>query len=230
MNFFLTLFNTSLGKKYLMAITGVLLCLFVLGHMAGNMALFAGQNAINDYAAFLKSKTALLWGARLGLLGTVAVHIWAAITLSQMNKAARPVGYYDATPPKAKAGSTWMLAAGLTVLAFIIIHILHFTVGAVMSDAYSMKQTLDDGTVRHDVYGMVVAGFQNPVMALFYLGAMAVLCFFHLKHGVSSLFQSLGLRHPKWASTIDFIAVLFAWVIFLGNAAIVLSVLLGIVK
>ncbi len=226
MNLIRSLLYTSLGKKYLMGITGVLLCAFVLVHLLGNLALFAGQDAINSYAVLLKSKAAVLWGARLGLLGTVAVHIWAAITLSQMNRAARPVGYFDATPPKAKPGSTWMLAAGLTVLVFIIFHILHFTVGSIMPEAHSMH----DGQGRHDVYGMVVAGFSNPAIALFYIAAMAVLCFFHLRHGVSSMFQSLGLKRTKYAPAIDGLALLFAWVIFLGNTAIVLSVLFGLVK
>ena len=208
-----------------MAITGLMLILFVLGHMAGNLQIFLGADTLNAYGAFLKSKPALLWGARGGLLLLVAVHIWSAITLSAKNKTARPVAYRVNRAVGASYASRTMVWSGLIVLAFIIYHILHFTVGAFDPESLALKD--DQG--RHDIFKMVVQGFSHPLVSAFYIFAMALLCS-HLSHGISSLFQSLGFRSSQQKVWADRLAFVMAWAIFIGNSSIPLAILLGFGK
>ncbi len=208
-----------------MAITGLLLIFFVIGHMIGNLQIFLGPESINAYGAFLKSKPALLWGARLGLLATVAVHIWSAITLSAKNRAARPVTYKVNRSVAASYASRTMIWSGLIVLAFIIYHLLHFTVGAVNPELLALR----DEAGRHDIYLMVIQGFSHPLVSGFYLLSMALLCS-HLSHGTSSLFQSLGFRSGQQKIWANRLALLLAWGIFLGNSSIPLAILMGFGK
>ena len=229
---FQKLFTSSLGRKYLMAITGLMLFGFVVAHLLGNLQVFLGPEAINAYGYFLQSKPELVWGARLVLLATVLIHVWSAITLSNENKAARPVQYAQWNPTAASYASRTMLMSGLIIGAFIIYHLLHFTVKAPVNmtgkDFHDLHYVLD-GKQVHDVHGMIVAGFQKPIVALFYLIAMGLLCL-HLSHGISAMFQSLGLKTKTYGPTIDKFAKVAAGVIFAGYASIPLSVLLHIVK
>ncbi len=162
MNIVINLFKSSLGKKYIMAVTGLALFVFVIGHLLGNLQIFLGRDAVNTYAAFLKSVPELLWGARLGLLAMVGLHIWAAIQLTVANRSARPIGYADLRPSGASYASRTMIWSGLIVAAFIIYHLLHFTVGWVDPSFKELEETLVDGTTRHDVYAMLIAGFSKP--------------------------------------------------------------------
>lgn len=219
-------FNSTLGKKYIMAITGFLLFGFVIVHMLGNLQLFAGADAINEYAELLKSKAVLLWGARLGLLSITILHIVTAIQLVLLNRAARPVKYGTGTAPVAASLSSRTAAiSGTIILAFVIFHLLHYTVGVTNPEFLALR----DAQGRHDVFGMVVAGFSNPLVSGFYLLAMALLCL-HLRHGVSSMFQSLGLKSGAYDTMIDRVAKGASAAIFLGNCAIVIAVLAGLVK
>jgi succinate dehydrogenase / fumarate reductase, cytochrome b subunit len=219
-------FNSTLGKKYIMAITGFLLFGFVIVHMLGNLQIFAGPNAINEYAELLKSKAALLWGARLGLLAITVLHIVTAIQLVLRNRAARPVRYgMGAAPVGASLSSRTAAISGTIILAFIVFHLLHYTVGAIYPEYLALR----DAQGRHDVFGMVIAGFSNPLVSVFYLVAMALLCL-HLRHGVSSMFQSLGLKSGAYDAVIDRVALVASAAIFLGNCAIVIAVLAGLVK
>lgn len=228
MNILTNLLKSSLGKKYIMAVTGLALFVFVMGHLLGNLQIFLGRDAVNTYAAFLKSVPELLWGARLGLLLMVGLHIWAAIQLTVENRAARPIAYADLRPSGASYASRTMIWSGLIIAAFIVYHLLHFTVGWVDPSFMEMKETLGDGTERHDVYGMLIAGFSKPLVSLFYMVAIGLLCV-HLSHGVASLFQSLGIKGGAWAGWIDRGAVVAATIIFLGYISIPLSVLMGLV-
>ena len=160
-------------------------------------------------------RSALLWVARLGLLATVAVHIWSAITLSAKNRAARPVTYKVNRSVAASYASRTMIWSGLIVLAFIIYHLLHFTVGAVNPELLALR----DEAGRHDIYLMVIQGFSHPLVSGFYLLSMALLCS-HLSHGTSSLFQSLGFRSGQQKIWANRLALLLAWGIFLGNSSI----------
>ena len=205
-----------------MAITGLLLLGFVIGHMVGNLQIFLKPEVINSYGAFLKSMGPLLWVVRLGLLACVGLHIWAAVSLALDNRAARPAGYAQYKPAGATYASRTMVWSGVIVLSFIIYHLLHFTVGMVNPEFLQWH----DGEGRHDIYKMVISGFQHPLVSFFYILSMGLLCM-HLSHGVSSLFQSLGLRTSLYKNWIDRFAQITAWSIFVGNSVIPLAILLG---
>ncbi|HYP26989.1 MAG TPA: succinate dehydrogenase cytochrome b subunit [Blastocatellia bacterium] len=217
-------YKSSLGKKYVMALTGFALFAFVIAHMAGNLQIFLGPDAINDYAAFLKSKPGILWAARLGLLAVVILHITAAIQLARINRRARPVGYNDYKVVASTLAQRTILMSGLIILAFVVYHLLHFTFGVTNPEYLRLTR---DG--QHDVYGMMIAGFSNVWVSAFYIIAMGLLCL-HLSHGVSSMFQSLGLRRRAITRSINLFARTMALVIFVGNVAIVAAVLTGLVK
>ncbi len=226
------LFTSSLGKKYLMALSGALLFGFVIAHLLGNLQVFLGPEAINAYGHFLQSKPGLVWGARLGLLAIVGIHIWTAVKLSAENKAARPVAYANWHPTVATYASRTMFMSGLIIAAFIVYHLLHFTVKAPVNftgqDFHEMTYTLD-GQAVHDVYGMMITGFQQPLVAVFYLVAMALLCL-HLSHGLGAMFQSLGLKNKVYSPVIDKAALVLSAAIFVGYASIPMAVLVGIWK
>jgi succinate dehydrogenase / fumarate reductase, cytochrome b subunit len=218
-------FKSSLGKKYVMALTGFALFAFVIAHMAGNLQIFLGADSINAYAAFLKARPALLWSARAGLLVVAILHITAAIQLVRINRRARPIGYNDNKVVASSLAQRTIFMSGLIILAFIIYHLLHFTFGATNPDYLGYHDSLG----RHDVYRMMIAGFSNVWVSLFYVIAMGLLCL-HLSHGVSSMFQSLGLRRRAITRSINLFARTMALVIFIGNVAIVVAVLTGLVK
>lgn len=220
--------GSSLGKKYVMALTGAALVGFLFIHMFGNWQLFAGRERLNHYAATLKAMPPLLWGARVGLLALIGLHLWAAISLTLAGRAAKPVRYQVSNPNAASYASRTMIWSGLIVLSFVIYHLLQFTLGVTDPALYALRETLPDGLQRHDVYGMVVAGFQNPWVSGFYILAMGLLCL-HLAHGVSALVQSLGWRSSGNRTAVDRLARLIAAVLFAGNAAMPLAVLLGLV-
>jgi len=231
MKFLGRLFRSSLGRKYLMAVTGVGLFLFVAGHMAGNLQIFLGPEAINRYAHFLQGLGDLLWVVRLGLLSLLALHIWSAVTLTLENRAARPVGYQQAQFPGASYASRTMIWSGLVIAAFVVFHLLHYTVqtqgvNLTGQDFHTFETTLKNGTVCHDVFKMMVVGFSNPVVAGFYLVAVSLLCL-HLGHGVGAMFQSLGLKDAVWGPRLDRLATAAAWVLVAGYASIPLAILLG---
>jgi succinate dehydrogenase / fumarate reductase, cytochrome b subunit len=227
-------FQSSLGKKYVMAITGLALFGFVIMHMLGNLQIFLGPDVINSYAAFLQSKPELLWTARSALLVLVVLHIVSAVQLSALNRRARPVNYGEYKIVAASYASRTMLMSGLIVLAFIIYHLLHFTVALpgvnLLTQSEAIPQAdfrgLHDLQGRHDVFRMMVLGFSNLWVSGFYIIGMALLCM-HLGHGVSSMFQSLGLKTQRFGGAIDRLATLSAIIIFIGNVSIPVAVLLG---
>jgi succinate dehydrogenase / fumarate reductase cytochrome b subunit len=230
MNIISQLFKSSLGKKFIMAVTGALLFLFVVGHLLGNLQVFLGRETFNAYGHFLQTKPGLVWTARLGLLAVVILHVWSALRLSAENKAARPVGYAgDPVPRKATYASRTMLMSGLIIAAFIVYHLLHYTVQvkAINLTGQDFVQ-LKDLKGRHDIYKMVVFGFSQPLVSGFYLVAMALLCT-HLSHGLSAGFQSLGLKSRTYAPLIERGAWICSVLIFLGYASIPAAVLAGLV-
>jgi len=225
------LFKSSLGKKFVMAATGTVLFLFVVGHMVGNLQIFLGPEAINRYGHFLQSNLGMIWVVRSGLVVILGLHIWSAAKVSRENKAARPVGYsVEPAEPAASYASRTMLMSGLMVATFIIYHLLHYTVQLPVVNLTGKDfLTLHDAEGRHDVYAMVVLGFQQPLVSGFYLVAMGLLCT-HLSHGLGAMFQSLGLKTHYWAAAVDKGAKVVAWVIFLGYASIPAAVLCGFGK
>jgi succinate dehydrogenase / fumarate reductase, cytochrome b subunit len=223
--------NSSLGKKFVMAATGVLLFLFVVGHLVGNLQVFGAPELINTYAHFLQSKPTLVWGARIGLLVLVALHITTAVQLSLANQEARPVAYAGGTA----YGSTWqsryMLGTGIVIAAFILYHLAHFTAllpGINGVGDFSRLKTVLHGETVPDVYGMMVLGFQVWWVALFYLVAQALL-FIHLGHGLASMFQTFGLRDHVWWPRIQLFARGASIVIFIGYALIPISIYLRVI-
>ncbi len=223
--------GSTVGAKFLMALTGVLLALFVVGHLSGNFLLYKGQDAMNDYAEMLQGLGPALWIVRLGLLAVFATHIYYGIRLKRRNAAARPVNYAHEDTIQASFASRSMILTGLVVLAFVAMHLAHFTLGWLDAEAYDLKQTVQrDGQPfeRHDVFGMVVAGFHNDVFVILYAFAMVVLGL-HLSHGLHSLFQTLGFRHPAYTPWIERIGRGLAWVLAVGFLSIPLAVRFGFI-
>ena len=223
--------KSSLGKKYVMAGTGVLLFGFVIAHLVGNLQIFGPPELINGYAHFLQSKPLMVWGERIGLLVLVGLHVTTAVQLSAANKAARPVGYSGGEA----YGSTWqsryMLMSGLVIMAFVVYHLLHFTAlmpGINGVGDFRHLETELHGEKVHDVYAMMVLGFQVWWVALFYIVAQAML-FIHLGHGLASAFQSFGLRDHVWWPRIQLFAKTASIVVFIGYALIPISIYLRVV-
>lgn len=210
-----------------MAATGALLFLFVVGHMVGNLQFFLGAEAINRYGHFLQSNVEILWPVRIGLLVTVALHVWSAISLARENKAARPEPYANWQPNSASYASRTMLMSGLIIAAFIVYHLLHYTV---MVKEINMSgqdfRPLMDAEGRHDIHRMMILGFSQPLVSAFYIIAVGLLCL-HLSHGVGAMFQSLGWKNHVYAPVIDKGSKLAALVLFLGYIAIPVSVLVS---
>jgi len=244
MNFVSSLFCSSIGRKILMAVTGVILIGFVAGHLVGNLQVFQHPDHINGYAQFLHQLGPLLWIARLVIVGSVVLHIWAASVLTLENRQARGVVPYGvAHTIRATLASRAMRATGYMVLAFLLYHLAHFTWGVVQTETFKETAPLDHYTMKADyrvagfvvvkagtdvmnVHSMVILGFQKKIVSLFYIVAVGLLSF-HLLHGFDSLFQTLGLRSEKWAGGLRKVALLFCVVYFLGNLAIPGAVLAG---
>lgn len=231
MTIFTRLFNSSLGKKYIMAVTGAAMFGFVIAHLIGNLQVFLGRESINRYGHFLQSNMEIVWPARIGLLVMIFLHVWAAIKLSAENKAARPVPYANTLSPVAASyASRTMLMSGLIIFCFIVYHLLHFTVQVKEINLTGQNFVqLHDAEGRHDVYGMIVKGFSHPVVVGFYILSMALLSL-HLSHGVQAMFQSLGWKKKSYAGLLDNFARGMAIFIFVGYSSIPLAVLLGLLK
>lgn len=221
----LQLFRSSIGRKILAALSGIVLILFLIGHMLGNLQIFAGPDAINSYAEFLHSMPGALWCVRFGLLAIFLLHVVLTIQLNLENAAARPQPYGFEETVKATLASRTMLLSGLVLGFYVIGHLLHFTVGVI----YPEYAVLKDAAGRHDVYSMVVKGFQQPGISIAYIVCMALL-WSHLSHAVSSVFQTLSLRGPQSAKIIDILGPLVATVIVAGFIAVPAAVLLDIVR
>jgi succinate dehydrogenase / fumarate reductase cytochrome b subunit len=208
------------GKKVVMAVTGAILFLFVIGHLAGNLQIFEGPAKLNAYGHFLHSIGELLWPVRIVLLLAVGLHITATVQLALLKKKARPVGYSRKEAIASSYASRTMYWSGPIVLAFVIFHLLQFTAGYIHPESQF---------IEGDVYHNVVAGFQVWWVSIWYIFAVSLLGL-HLRHGIWSMFQSLGFNHPRHTPILKSAAIVIAVVIVLGYISIPISVLLGIVK
>jgi succinate dehydrogenase / fumarate reductase, cytochrome b subunit len=213
-------FASTNGKKMVMALTGFILFAFVVGHMMGNMQIYAGADKFNAYGHFLHGVPELLWIVRIGLLAAVGLHIWASVGLASRNLSARPVGYAKRQNTVSTYASRTMYWSGPILLAFVIYHLLHLTAGVVHPGS-----NFQEG----DVYGNTVGGFQVWYVSAWYIFSM-ILLGLHLRHGVWSMFQSLGMNHPRHTPILRKFAIVFAVVVTAGFISIPLSVLLGFVK
>jgi succinate dehydrogenase / fumarate reductase, cytochrome b subunit len=241
------LFRSSIGRKFLMAVTGLILIGFVIGHLIGNLQIFAHPDKINGYAHFLQGLGPVLWLVRLGLLACVGIHIWAAVMLTLENKAARgPQAYGVHRWLQAAWASRYMRMSGIVVLAFIIYHLAHFTIGASWAEGDNYKGNLAEyvmttdfhllgfpvvaaGESVHDVYSMVYLGFANPFVSGFYILAISLLTL-HLLHGFSSMFQTFGWRNQNWACCLRKVTAILCILYLLGNIAIPGAILSQLAK
>lgn len=208
-------YDASVGKKAVMAVTGVILFAFVLGHLAGNLQIFEGREKINAYGVFLQGLPGMLWTARLVLLTSVVLHIVASIQLARLNAAARPVNYVRTDRSHSSYASRTMMWSGPIIAAFIVFHILHFTLGTVHPDFQ-----------KGDIYSNVVLGFQQIPVSIAYIVAMLLLGQ-HLYHGVYSMFQSMGVAHPGYTPWLKRAAAVFAAIVVVGNCSIPIAVMTG---
>lgn len=214
--------SSSIGKKILMALSGGVLVLFLIAHLLGNLEIFAGRDAINTYSAFLLSIPKMLWSLRIGIIVAFVVHLVTSVQLSLAQRAARPVKYLDKKSRAATLASRTMLLGGLVVLSFVLFHLAHLTFGITNPD----HAALVDEKGRHDVYSMVVLGFQDIRISLFYILAQIFLGF-HLSHGFSSAAQTLGITTVKTANMIRVGGIGFAVVLCLLYVSIPFAVLMG---
>jgi succinate dehydrogenase / fumarate reductase cytochrome b subunit len=225
MSWFLSYVRSSVGAKQVMAVTGLGLLLFAIVHMVGHLGMFGGRDAYNAYAHFLQSLGALKWAARGGLVLIVVVHIATAIALVRANSAARPRKYSVFRTVRTSFFARTMTLTGLVILAFIVYHLAHFTLGWVQPASFHQL----DGKGRYDAYSMFVIGFQNTAILLSYLVAVTLLSF-HLAHGASSWLQSLGWKHPKYDAVLDKLGPVLGLVLAVGYAAPPLAVAFNLIK
>jgi succinate dehydrogenase / fumarate reductase, cytochrome b subunit len=243
MNLAGSLFSSSIGRKILMAVTGLILIAFVVVHLVGNLQVFGSPDLINGYAHYLHTLGPTLWAGRIVLLVAVAIHIWAATVLTLENRRARGDAprYAVRHTIRATLASRTMRWTGYIVLAFVIYHLAHFTVGAAQKETfkdalgrYTMAgdyhvfgfPVVAKGEVVLDVHSMVILGFQNVAVSIFYIIAVGLLSY-HLLHGLDSFFQTMGWRSGKWGAALRKIAIVFSAAYFLGNLAIPGAVLAG---
>ena len=211
-------YESTIGKKAIMAVTGLILFGFLIVHMLGNLQVFVGREVMDHYAETLHGNPALLWTGRTILLISVALHIWASIQLSIIKKDARPVSYVK----RANVGSSWasrsMMLSGPIIAAFVVFHLLHLTTG-----------TIHPKFVELHAYENLVTGFLVIPFALVYIVVM-ILIGFHLSHGVWSMFQSMGMSHPRYTPLIKRFASIFSWILVAGFISIPIAVLTGVVR
>jgi succinate dehydrogenase / fumarate reductase cytochrome b subunit len=209
--------DSTIGKKAVMAVSGIVLAGFVAGHLLGNLQIFLGPDRFNSYARTLRSLPELLWPVRIVLLVSVILHIWSSIQLAVVKSEARPIGYVRSKSIASSYASRTMYLSGPIVAAFIIYHLMQFTFGV-------------GGTpyMESDAYGNVINGFRVPAISLFYILAMGLLCV-HLRHGLSSVVQSLGLEHPRYSHGLRMTAVIVATLIFFGFVSIPIAVMTGFI-
>ena len=219
------IWRSSIGKKFLMGISGLALVGFAVAHLAGNLTIFLGPDTINAYAEKLRHLGVLLWVARITLLGFAAVHVLMGIELARENRAARLKGYRRQKSIQTTLAAKTMALSGILILVYIVYHLLHFTFGV----THPQAAHLEDPLHRHDIYSMVVLGFQRVPVAVGYIAAMALLCL-HLSHGIGSLFQSVGFNSERSRPVVERAGRLIALGLFIGYSAIPLSVLLGWLK
>ena len=228
MNPYTFFWKSSIGKKWLVALTGLVWVGYVFGHLIGNLQVFAGPAAINTYAEFLHSKPAALWVARIVLIAALVLHVVATLKVRFESRQARPERYQKPGSVQAKWSTKTMTLSGLVVLAFIIYHLLHLTT---RSTDPRFKPLAAGGLLQgeNDVYTMLVLGFQSPLVSIFYLIGVGLLAM-HLSHGFSSLLQTLGINSKKMMTPISHGGRILAVLVFLGYASIPLAVWSGGLK
>lgn len=216
MNRILALWRSTIGKKVAMAVSGFLLLLFLISHMISNVTVLIDPRHLDDYAAWLRSLGPLLWIARIGLLALAVIHIVAAVQLTQMARAARPVSYSRRQNQVATYAARTMRWGGLLLAVFVVYHLLHLTFGTV-------HPNFQHGRVGDNL----IVGLSSPAVAIFYVIAMLALGL-HFWHGTWSVFQTLGANHPAWNRSRNTIAIVITLIVAGGFLLIPISALLGV--
>lgn len=218
-------YEAPIGKKAVMAVTGLVLFGYVVAHLLGNLQIYGGPDMINNYAAMLHNPkvAGALWAARLILILCVVLHIIAATQLVLQNRAARPVSYYKKTDVPTSYAARTMIWSGIIIAAFVVFHVLHLTVGAIPG-LPAEEIAANEPNARANV----IHGFQNPAVSGFYILAIILLCM-HLYHGIWSMFQSVGLSHPKYTPGLKRGAAIIAILLAIGYISIPVSVMTGLV-
>lgn len=237
------LFKSSVGGKYFVGITGLLLTGFVIVHMLGNLQIFLGRDVYNHYAQSLKDLGPLLWLARVGLLTLFVVHIILALRLRKWSSDARPIPYKFERTVQASIASRYMALTGLTILFFVIFHLAHFTFGWVdrvrvveMGETIQYRELVDPvwkdplhpGATRHDTYRMFIDGFRNAPIVILYIVCMLLLGL-HLVHGINSSFQSLGINNVRYNRGLHWIGYGITAGVVAGNIFMPLAVLFRLI-
>jgi succinate dehydrogenase / fumarate reductase cytochrome b subunit len=215
------LLRTTIGRKLIVALTGIVLILFVVGHISGNLTIYFGQSALNNYAHFLQTNP-MLWVVRLAILAIVMLHIALGVAVTRENRLARPETCH--------AGQSWylrlyqrrMIISGLVLMAFIAGHVAHLTLGAGVGEVFRLK----DAGGHMDVYSRVVTTFRNAWIAWAYIAAMMFLAI-HLKHTVRAVFQTLGSSCENYFEFFEFLSWVVTLTVVGGFISIPLSVQLG---
>jgi succinate dehydrogenase / fumarate reductase, cytochrome b subunit len=217
--------SSTVGRKIVVAVTGTALTGFVIAHMAGNLHIFQGRDALNSYAHMLKELGPILWAMRLGLLACLILHMYCSITLKMQSVAARPIRYVYENTAQATLASRTMVRTGVVIFVFIVFHLAHYTFGWIdrMPDGRNYLEVHDSLTGWQDVYAMTVHGFRNSLVSILYLIAQAIL-WVHMSHGVASVFQTLGISTPRTWPFFRLLGLTIASIVVLGNIVIVVAV------
>ena len=211
------LLSSTIGQKVVMAVTGLVMVGYLVMHVAANLLVFRGPELINGYAATLHSYPALLWAARIVLVAALAFHVWAAVSLTRRDRAARPIRYRRTDPQAATVASRTIRWGGLLILFFLVYHILHFTAGAVHGDVFRAG----------DPHGNLVRSFRIPWVAAVYVAAMAAVGL-HLYHGAWSSFRTLGVVRPSGNPLKRRASAILAGAIWLGFTIIPVAIAAGL--
>ncbi len=211
-------YDSTIGKKAVMAVTGLILFGFLIAHMLGNLQIFIGQSTMNHYAETLHGNPPLLWSVRIVLLVSLLLHVWAWLARAKVKHPARPVAYVKTANVQAGLGSRTMSLSGPIILAFVIFHLLNLTSG-----------TIHPRFVELRAYENLVNNFTVIPISLIYIVCM-LLIGTHLSHGIWSMFQSVGFSHPRYTPMIRKFAAVFSWVLVGGFIAVPLSIIFGLVK
>jgi len=211
-------YESTIGKKAVMALTGLVLFGFLIAHMLGNLQIFLGPAVMNHYAETLHGNPALLWTVRTILLISVVLHIWSSVQLSLLKKEARPIAYVKYKPVQSSWASRTMMLSGPIIAAFVMFHLLHLTTG-----------TIHPQFVPLHAYENLVNGFVVVPFALVYVAVM-IFIGFHLSHGAWSMFQSVGFSHPRYTPVVRRSAAFVAWILIAGFISVPVAVLAGLVR
>jgi succinate dehydrogenase cytochrome b subunit len=219
--------KSTVGAKIVVAVTGFMFVGFILAHTMGNMLVFLGAEALNDYAQMLQAVPELLWMARIGLIVALVLHVFLTLKLTSLNRAASPQKYAKTVHQKANFASKAMRFGGIAIFFFIFYHLGHFTFGTVNPAEYNVHEVVN-GVERHDAYSMLISGFSHWWNVAIYLIATIFLGL-HLKHGVQSMVHTLGFNGEKLTEGAEKVGQLIMIVVVLGLGSIPLAIFFGII-